>query len=193
MSIKKILKYISKYKFDCFCTDFKKVKLRFTFINAFIDSKSIIKIKKGYLKIGVSSSISSNTVIVIDQFGNNGQKDEPYLEIGSRTYIGEMNNIRVAGGFIKIGNDCLISQLNTIVSSNHLFDKSKLINEQSWSSTNNYVIIEDDVWIGASSVILPGVTIHKGAVIAAGSIVTKNVPAYAVVAGNPAKIIKYRE
>ena len=49
------------------------------------------------------------------------------------------------------------------------------------------------MWVGANSVILPGVTIHKGAVIAAGSIVTKDVPEYAIVAGNPAKVLKYRE
>ncbi len=55
------------------------------------------------------------------------------------------------------------------------------------------VIIEDDVWISANSVILPGVTIGTGAIIAAGSVVTKNVPSYAIVGGNIAKIIKYRK
>ena len=52
--------------------------------------------------------------------------------------------------------------------------------------------IGNDVWVGANSVILKGVTIHDGAIIGAGSVVTKDVPAYAVVAGNPAKVIKYR-
>ena len=52
------------------------------------------------------------------------------------------------------------------------------------------VIIEDDVWIGANSVILAGVSIGKHSVIAAGSIIVQNVPAYTVVAGNPGKIIK---
>lgn len=53
--------------------------------------------------------------------------------------------------------------------------------------------IEDDVWLGHNSVILPGVnTVGRGAVVAAGAVVTKNVPRYAVVAGNPARIIKYR-
>jgi tetrahydrodipicolinate N-succinyltransferase len=52
---------------------------------------------------------------------------------------------------------------------------------------NSPVIIEDDVWIAASCVILPGVTIEKGAVIAAGAVVTKTVPAYALVIGNPAR------
>lgn len=54
------------------------------------------------------------------------------------------------------------------------------------------VVIEDDVWIGANSTILKGVTIGEGSVVAAGSVVTKNVPAYTIVGGVPAKIIKNR-
>lgn len=53
-------------------------------------------------------------------------------------------------------------------------------------------VIEDGVWIGMRSVIMPGVKIGEGAVIGVNSVVTKNVPPYAVVGGNPAKIIKYR-
>ena len=52
------------------------------------------------------------------------------------------------------------------------------------------IIIEDDVWIGFNSIILKGVTIGKGAIIAAGSVVTKDIPPFSMVAGNPAKIIK---
>lgn len=54
------------------------------------------------------------------------------------------------------------------------------------------IIVENDVWIGAKSTIMSGVTIHNGAVVAAGSTVTKDVPPYAIVAGNPGKIVKYR-
>ena len=87
----------------------------------------------------------------------------------------------------------LISQHITIVSSNHLLQRNMPLIKQDWSASSNFVHIEDDVWVGANSVILPGVTIHKGAVVAAGSIVTKDIPEYAIVAGNPAKILKYRE
>ena len=55
------------------------------------------------------------------------------------------------------------------------------------------VIIEDDCWIAANSIILAGVTIGQGSVVAAGSVVTENVPAYSVVAGVPAKFIKSRK
>lgn len=54
------------------------------------------------------------------------------------------------------------------------------------------VIIEDEVWIGYGALILSGVTIGKGSIIAAGSVVTRDVPPYAIVGGNPAKIIRYR-
>ena len=50
--------------------------------------------------------------------------------------------------------------------------------------------IEDDAWIGAGAIILPGVTIHKGAIVGAGSVVTKDVPPYSIVAGNPARVIR---
>ena len=63
-------------------------------------------------------------------------------------------------------------------------------NKHSYSKGD--IIIKNDVWIGANCIILDGITIENGAVIAAGSVVTKNVPAYAIVGGNPAKIIKYR-
>ena len=54
-----------------------------------------------------------------------------------------------------------------------------------------FVRVEDDVWIGARAIILPGVTVHEGAVVGAGSVVTKDVPAHAVVVGNPARVIRY--
>lgn len=58
--------------------------------------------------------------------------------------------------------------------------------------TKGTIEIGNDVWIGTSAVILSGVKIGHGAVVAAGSLVTKNIPPYAIVGGNPAKIIKYR-
>lgn len=62
--------------------------------------------------------------------------------------------------------------------------------KEAWSK--GPIVIGNDVWIGMDSMILSGVTIGQGAVIAAGSVVTKDVPPYAIVGGNPAKVIKYR-
>lgn len=73
-----------------------------------------------------------------------------------------------------------------------------VVGNHGWKSSyclpekRNYVIIGNDVLIGANAIILPGVTVGDGAIIGAGSVVTHNVPAYAVVAGVPAKILRYR-
>ena len=140
------------------------------------------------LRIGKYSSICKNTVISV------ATMDIPSsIEIGDATYIGENNNLRAADGVIEIGNHCCISQGVTIVTSNHCIKRDELISTQKWTSRLGCIKINDDVWIGANSVILPDVTIGKGAVIGAGSIVTKDVPEYAIMAGNPAKVIKYRE
>lgn len=80
----------------------------------------------------------------------------------------------------------------TIFSTNHNYLSSERIPYDDVSIVLP-VIIEDFVWCGANVTILPGVTIGEGAVIGAGSVVTKDVPACAVVGGNPAKILKYRD
>lgn len=66
------------------------------------------------------------------------------------------------------------------------------MDKQGWADEKP-VVIEDDVWIGLRVTILPGVTIGKGSVIGASAVVTKSVPPYSVVAGNPAKIVKTRK
>jgi serine acetyltransferase len=64
--------------------------------------------------------------------------------------------------------------------------------EECEATSKGDIIIKDDVWIGANAIILSGVTIGQGALIGAGAVVTKDVPPYAIVGGNPAKVIKYR-
>lgn len=139
--------------------------------------------------IGQGSLIGKNTIIAICSGPN---KIHSYLKIGENTYIGELNNIRASGGYIIIGSNCLISQHITMVASGHEYKKDILISKQGWNVIKRNIVIEDDVWIGANTVILPGIRIKEGAVIGAGSVVTKDVPPYAIVAGNPAKILKYR-
>ena len=106
--------------------------------------------------------------------------------IGDYTRIGLHNTII---GPVKIGSHVNLAQGITVTALNHNFDDTnKRIDEQGIST--NAVTIEDDVWIGANAVILPGVTIGTHCVVAAGAVVTKDVPPHSLVAGVPAKIIR---
>ena len=106
--------------------------------------------------------------------------------IGDYTRIGIHNTII---GPVCIGNHVNLAQGITVTALNHNFeDKTKRIDEQ--GITTKPVIIGDDVWIGANAVILPGVTIGKHCVVAAGAVVTKDVPDNTIVGGVPAKEIK---
>jgi acetyltransferase-like isoleucine patch superfamily enzyme len=131
-----------------------------------------------------------NVICVLDQFENS--QENSVLTIGDGTYIGESNNIRAAGGSISIGSNCLISQQVSIIATDHGINKDQLMKSQNWVKKGD-IVIGDDVWIGCSSQILSGVTIGNGAVIAAGSLVNKDVEPYSIVAGIPAKFIKYRD
>lgn len=92
-------------------------------------------------------------------------------------------------GPVCIGHHVNLAQGITVTALNHHYeDPTKRIDEQGISTKP--VVIGDDVWIGANAVVLPGVTIGRHAVVAAGAVVTKDVPDYCVVAGVPAKIIK---
>ncbi|PZO38721.1 MAG: acyltransferase [Pseudanabaena frigida] len=112
------------------------------------------------------------------------------ISIGSNCSINPYTIIYGHGG-TKIGNNVLIAGHCMIIPNNHVYkDRSKTIWEQ--GNISKGINIEDDVWIAHNCSILDGVTLEKGSVVAAGAVVNKNVPAYAVVAGVPAKIIKYR-
>ena len=92
-------------------------------------------------------------------------------------------------GPVCIGNHVNLAQGIVVTALNHNFnDDAKRIDEQGVSTKS--VIIEDDVWIGANAVVLPGVTIGQHSVVAAGAVVTQDVPPYTVVAGVPAKVVK---
>lgn len=106
--------------------------------------------------------------------------------IGDYTRIGIHNTII---GPVTIGNHVNLAQSITVTALNHNFDDAnKRIDEQGVSTSQT--VIDDDVWIGANAVILPGVTIGTHSVVAAGAVVTKDVPPHSLVAGVPAKIIK---
>jgi acetyltransferase-like isoleucine patch superfamily enzyme len=128
-------------------------------------------------------SLGKNSVIESFSCINNAVGD---VLIGDYTRIGMHNTVI---GPVTIGNHVNLAQGITITALNHNFtDKEKRIDEQGISTSA--VNIGDDIWIGANAVILPGVTIGHHAVIAAGAVVNKDVPAHTLVAGVPAKVIK---
>lgn len=109
------------------------------------------------------------------------------LAIGNFTHINRHCFIdsRSKDG-VKIGSNVSISHNVSIISASHD------INSKNFAPTDGKIIIEDYVFIGANAIILKNVHIETGAVICAGAVVTKNVPAFAIMAGVPAKIIGYR-
>ncbi len=128
-------------------------------------------------ELGDNSTIEDFSAI------NNGVGD---VIIGNQTKIGLSNTII---GPVTIGNDIRLAQNITLSGLNHNYQDIKTpIHKQGVSTAP--IIIEDECWIGANVVVLPGVTIGKHSVVAAGSIVTKDIPSYSVAAGNPARIIK---
>lgn len=114
------------------------------------------------------------------------------IEIGSHVWIGEKFYAKGEGG-IKIGSGTIISRNVEIWTSNHNYDSLDLVTiPYDKRFVYKPVCIEENVWIGSRVIILPGVTIGEGAVIGAGAVVTKDIPPYAVVGGNPARVLKYR-
>ncbi|GAB2617682.1 acyltransferase [Belliella aquatica] len=112
------------------------------------------------------------------------------LKVGNNSSIGPYSYIGCSG-HIEIGDNVMMSPRVSIYSENHNFeDVDKSMIEQ--GVTRSFVKIEDDCWIAANSIILAGVTVGKGSIVAAGSVVTKDVPPFSIVGGNPAKIIKSR-
>lgn len=128
-------------------------------------------------------SLGRHSVVESYSCVNNAVGD---VVIGDYTRIGIHNTII---GPVTIGSHVNLAQGITVTALNHNFeDKNKRIDEQGVSTKP--VVIGDDVWIGANAVILPGVTIGKHAVVAAGAVVTTDVPDNTVVGGVPAKVIK---
>jgi len=112
----------------------------------------------------------------------------------SESEIGDNSGIGIGSyiGTVKIGRDVMIGEELIVISQNHEFgDLRTPMWKQGWKK-DQPVVIEDDVWIGSRVILLPGVKVGKGSIVAAGSIVTKEVPPYTIVGGNPAREIRKR-
>lgn len=113
------------------------------------------------------------------------------LEIGEDVSVAH-NVTMVAAGGVSIGNRAMIGHGSIILSTGHHVPSGRG-SMRFTPPTEAPVRLEDDVWIGARAVVLPGVTIGSGAIIGAGAVVSRYLPPYAVAAGVPAKVIRIRE
>jgi maltose O-acetyltransferase len=129
------------------------------------------------------------------RFDPDGSYSFENIILGSDVNLGMAPTLMAAKSTIRIGNKVMFGPFVTVVGGNHnaaeigrfMFD----VHEKR-PGDDLGVIIEDDVWIGTRAVILRGVTLGRGSIIAAGSVVTKTVPPYSIVAGCPARVIKFR-
>ena len=128
-------------------------------------------------------SLGANSTIEDFSTINNGVGE---VIIGDRSRIG-MSNVII--GPVYIGNDVILAQNVVMSGLNHGYEDVN-IPPKDQKVTTSPIYIEDEVWIGANVSIVAGVTIGKHSVIAAGSVVTKNVPQYSISVGNPARVIK---
>jgi maltose O-acetyltransferase len=108
-------------------------------------------------------------------------------------YNSSLNKNAWIGNDTVIGDYVMMGPNVVILSGSHNFDKLDVPMTEQGAPERKPVIIGDDVWIGTRSIILPGVQVGNHVIIGAGSVVTKNVPDWAIIGGNPAKVIRYRK
>lgn len=189
--INKILKKIFEYFLN------KKIKKK-------IVCGKDIRFRKGancYTNNKLNIKIGKHGVITGVLYALQGGK----IEIGDNIFIGVRSTLQ-AKEKIEIGDNVIIaSDVAIIDNNNHPIEPKMRIRmsncfdymkDDLWTwkyARSKPIKIEDNVWIGRNSIILKGVTIGKGSIVALGSIVTKDVPPYSIVAGNPAKVVKKLE
>ena len=179
----KLKEIYKKKRFEKFAEIDSSLKVYFC-SGCFAERKGLIKIGKNCDIAGTLYSMQEGKISV----GN-------YTEIRENSFIGSVNNIQIG--------DCVIISNNVKIYDNNHHPTNPKIREKMcregffgdawrWNYAENApVIINDNVWIGERSTILKGVTIGRGAIVACNSVVTKDVPEYSIVAGNPAKVVKY--
>jgi len=169
--------------------------LKYLINNIKVYSKFGFRLPKGTIisnvkniRIGNNLKISPNCFLFAQ-----GKPGDAQIILGDN--VGMNYNVMLnadCGGLIKLGDNISIGPYTVMRASNHNFtDITIPIKEQGHIA--GIIKIQNNVWIGAHVVILPNVTIGHSSIIGAGSIVTKDIPAYSIVAGNPAKIIKSRK
>jgi maltose O-acetyltransferase len=137
-----------------------------------------VNILKKLIKVGNKNVIQQGF-----RFGNKG-----IVQIGDNCRINENVYIQSA----VLGNNVLIAPNVAVLASAHNFELTDISIVEQGDTEIKTVIIEDDVWLGRNVIVLPGITIGSGAIVGAGSVVTKDIPAFSIFAGVPAKLIRKR-
>lgn len=125
-------------------------------------------------KIGLGTSFSSNRAV----------------RIGDDFFCGRDCHF---GAPVDIGRDVMFASFVALVGGDHRIDGISVPIRLSGRETMKTICIGDDVWIGHGAIVLHGCSLGTGSVVAAGSVVTRDVPEYAIVAGSPARVLRYRE
>lgn len=175
---------------DGFAAIERNVRLRFASNirlgnGCYLDEGTYIHACPGGVDIGANTLVMHGAVLHVYNF-----RDLPHagIRIGRDSLIGEYTVIRGQGG-VTIGDRVYTSPMTQLIAVNHVFDNPhQPFIEQ--GITAQGIVVEDDVWLGANAVVMDGVRIGKGAVVAASAVVTKDVPPHTVVAGVPANVIK---
>lgn len=152
---------------------------------AYLDHGVYLHACPGGIRIGNESLVMKNAILHVYNF-----RALPHagIIIGDRSLIGESCILRGQGG-IRIGNDVYLGTLVQMLAVNHIFhDTTRPISHQ--GITAQGISVADGAWIGSGAIILDGVQIGRNAVVGAGAVVTKDVPDYTVVVGNPARIVR---
>ena len=114
---------------------------------------------------------------------------------GVHVWLGDNSSIAAdawIGNDTRIGDDVMMAPYVTILSNSHNFLRTDIPMRMQGAPPPRPVTIGDDVWIGTRVIILPGVMVGSHAILGAGAVVTKDVPEWAIVGGNPARVIRYR-
>ena len=152
---------------------------------AYLDENVYIHACPDGVEIGAGTLVMHGSVLHVYNF-----RDLPhaFIRIGRDSLVGEYSVIRGQGG-VTIGDRVYTSPGTQIIAVNHIFnDPQRPFVEQ--GITAEGIVIEDDVWLGSNCVITDGVRVGKGAVVAAGAVVTKDVPPHTIVVGVPAKVLR---
>lgn len=200
----KVKKYFSSFKVIAQNLDGKEVNFLMTYLSIITKSISRLLNKKQYFTAINSPPIIAETAILgepeLITLGKSSEiKDYCIIRPnGAKILIGDytqINPFTVIYGHspISIGSNVMIAPQCILVAGNHDYKQTDVPMLKAGNLTKGPLIIEDNVWIGAGSIILDGVKIGYGAVVGAGSVVTKDVASFSVVAGNPAKVISLRK